>query len=70
MSQQDLVVLLIEQGFNLHQHGKFKEAQALYEQALAMDPNHFDALQLLGTLFTQTKHFTKAVEFLTKALQI
>ena len=70
MSQQDLTLSLIEQAFNLHQQGKFKEAQALYEQALTTDPNHFDGLQLLGTLFLEVSQFTKAVEFLAQALQI
>ncbi|AKD24809.1 TPR repeat protein [Polynucleobacter duraquae] len=70
MSHQDLVSRLVEQGFTLHQQGRFKEAQVLYEQALILQPNHLDALQLLGTLFTQTKQFTKAVDFLTKAIQV
>ncbi|MBU3560439.1 tetratricopeptide repeat protein [Polynucleobacter hallstattensis] len=70
MLQQDSTLPLIEQAFNLHQQGKFKEAQAFYEQALTIDPNHFDVLQLLGTLFLEAGQFIKAVEFLTKALQI
>jgi len=61
---------LIGQGLALHQQGKFKEAQAIYEQVLAIQPNHFDALQLLGALFNQTNQYIKSVDFLTRALQV
>jgi len=68
-SQNNQVILLIQQGFALHQQGRFKEAQAIYEQVLKIQANHFDALQLLGAIFSQTKQFTKAVDFLNKAIQ-
>ena len=64
------VALLIAQGLALHHQGKFIEAQIFYEKVLVIQPNHFDALQLLGTLSIQTQQFTNAVDFLTKALQI
>jgi tetratricopeptide (TPR) repeat protein len=67
---QKHVELLISQGFVSHQQGKLSEAKVIYEKALAIQPNHFDALQLLATLFGQTKEFTKALDLLTKALQI
>ena len=68
--QQNKVETLIQHALAMHQQKSLKEAQVLYEQALAIQPNHFDALQLLGTLSAQTKQSTKAVDFLTKALQI
>jgi len=68
--QKNQVAPLIVQGLALHQQGKFNEAQARYEEALAIQTNHFDALQLVGTLFVQTKQFTKAVDFLTRAIQV
>ncbi|MBU3558516.1 tetratricopeptide repeat protein [Polynucleobacter sp. Nonnen-W13] len=71
LAQQDnLVALLIQQGLDFHKQGNFEEAQAIYEQVLAIQDHHFDALQLLGAIFTQTKQFIKAVEFINKALQI
>jgi len=71
LTQQDnLVALLIQQGLDFHKQGNFREAQSVYEQVLAIRENHFDALQLLGAVFTQTKQSTKAVEFLSQALQI
>jgi len=68
--QQNQVATLLQQGLALHQQGKFKDAQAIYEKVLAIQENHFDALQLLGALSMQTKELTKAVDFLTKALKI
>jgi hypothetical protein len=68
--QQDQIALLIAQGLDLHQQGKFYEAKAIYENVLAIKTNHFDALLLLGTILAQTNEFTKAVDFLTTALKI
>lgn len=68
--QQNQAAYLITQGLALHQQGKFKEAQSIYEQILVIQANHFDALQLLGALFAQTKQFTKAIDFFSKALLV
>jgi predicted O-linked N-acetylglucosamine transferase (SPINDLY family) len=68
--QHNRVALLTQQGLAFHQQGRLTEAQAIYEEILAIQANHFDALQLLSAIFIQTKQFTKAVDYLTKALQI
>jgi len=70
MQQKNKIFDLIDQGLALHQEGRFEDAQVIYQLVLAIEANHFDALQLLGTLSIQTKQFTKAVDFLTKALEI
>jgi predicted O-linked N-acetylglucosamine transferase (SPINDLY family) len=70
MQQENKISDLIDQGLALQQEGRFEEAQVIYQQVLAIDANHFDALQLIGTLSIQTKQFIKAVDFLTKALEI
>ena len=67
---QTQIATLTQQGIALHQQGNFPEAQVIYEQVLLMQPNHFDALQLLGVLFAQVKKYPQAVEFLSKALEI
>ena len=61
---------LLQQGLTLHQQGKFKEAQPIYEQVLRIQPNNFNALYLMGSLFAQTKRNLQAVELLKKTLQI
>jgi tetratricopeptide (TPR) repeat protein len=68
--QKHQVELLISQGLALHQQEKFEAAQVFYEQVLAVQENHFSALQLLGTLFAQTAQYAKALEFLNKSLQV
>jgi len=67
---QTQIATLTQQGIALHQQGNFPEAQVIYEQVLLIQPNHFDALQLLGVLFAQVKKYPQAVEFLSKALEI
>ena len=64
------LVTLVEQGLALHLQGQLTEAQAIYEHVLRIQPDHFDALQLLGTLSLGTKQFTQALDLLTSALQI
>ena len=70
VQKQYQIAPLIQQGFALHQQGRFKEAQTFYERILAIQANHFDALQLLGMLSAQTGQFAKAVDFLKKASRI
>ena len=69
-SEQTQVANLAQKGKALHQQGNFAEAQVIYEQILKIQPDHFDALQLLGVLFAQIKKYSQAVEFLSKALEI
>ena len=67
---QTELATLTQKGIALHQQGNFAEAQVMYEQILVIQPDHFDALQLLGVLFAQVKKYPQAVEFLSKALEI
>ena len=46
---------LLKQGLELHKLGQIDKAKAFYEQILKFEPNHFDAIQLLGAIATQTK---------------
>jgi Flp pilus assembly protein TadD len=38
------------QGVALHQEGRLAEAERIYGEVLRQQPNHFDALHLLGVL--------------------
>ncbi|MBI3902734.1 MAG: tetratricopeptide repeat protein [Nitrosomonadales bacterium] len=58
------------QALALHQQGQFAQAQALYEQVLQVQPGHFDALHMLGTLAAQTGNYARAVALIGKALEI
>ena len=61
---------LVNQGFALHEQGKFNEAQAIYERVLDIEPDRFNVLQLLGALLLATKQYPQSVEVLSKALRI
>ena len=59
-----------QKAFTLHQQGHWAQAQALYFQILEEQPQHVDALQLLGAIFLQTQQPAKAVEWMDKALAL
>lgn len=52
-----------------HQNaGRLQEAERIYEQVLVADPDHFNALQLLGTVYLQRGEHVRAAEKLEAAL--
>lgn len=61
---------LVEQGLALHQAGKVTEAEALYRQALAKDPNHAGALHLLGVAASQQGRKLEAADLISRAIAI
>ena len=58
----------LEQGLGLHQSGRLNEAEGLYRQILAVDPNHADGLHLLGVIAHETGHNEAAVDLIGKAI--
>jgi len=60
----------LQQGFALHQQGLLVQAQRLYEEILAQQPRHFDALHLLGVIAAQTKNPERALELIDKAIEV
>ena len=58
------------QGVALHQQGKLAEAERIYEEVLRQQPNHFDALHLLGIIALQTRRTERAVELIRKAIEL
>jgi tetratricopeptide (TPR) repeat protein len=59
-----------DQAVQLHQSGKFPEAEAAYKQILAQQPNNADALHMLGLLYFQAGQPAPGVELITRALQL
>ena len=53
-----------------HQAGRTSDAERLYREILAADPQHVDALQLLGLLALQTKRPDLAVSLLKQAISL
>ena len=66
--------MTIPQAFQIavqrHQAGRLAEAEALYRQILAAQPNHAEALHLLGLIAKQAGRHDLAVEWIRKALEI
>src|SRR2546423_10740868 len=56
--------------FAHHQAGRLREAEHIYRQVLAVQPEHFEALQLLGLVAHATGHNDAAVELMSKALRV
>ena len=59
----------LEQAIALHQQGRLAEAEMLYRQALAREPNQFGPHFYLGVLCMPQGRFAEAVEFLQAALR-
>lgn len=58
---------LLESGLRQHQAGHLEEAKRIYEQILASQPGHPDALHLLGVVALQSGSPGSAVTLLEKA---
>jgi tetratricopeptide (TPR) repeat protein len=52
-----------------HQRGQLHEAEALYRQVLAIQPNNFDALHLCGVLVHQRGDAAEALKLIARALK-
>ena len=51
-----------------HQAGRLREAEALYRQILAVQPDHAEALHHLGLIADQAGHHDLAIEWIRRAL--
>jgi tetratricopeptide (TPR) repeat protein len=63
------VASLLTQGLALHQAGRLAEAEKIYSQILAIDPDQLDARHLLGFIFHQRGDSAQAVRHIDLALQ-
>ena len=62
--------LILQVGLELHRANRLQEAYKKYQEILAIDPKHFDALQLTATLQAQLGNHTAALPLFDQALQI
>ena len=53
-----------------HQAGRLQAAEQIYRQILAVDPNHADALHLLGVIASQVGRHELAVEYIGRAVRL
>jgi predicted O-linked N-acetylglucosamine transferase (SPINDLY family) len=57
-------------GLSHHQAGRLAEAQKVYRQILAQQPEHAEALHLLGVLARQSGHSDAAVRLIRQAIRL
>jgi predicted O-linked N-acetylglucosamine transferase (SPINDLY family) len=60
----------ITQGMRLHQAGQLADAERIYRQVLAVEPNNAHVLHLLGTLALQVGQYAAAAELIGQAIRI
>jgi len=60
----------LELAMQHHQAGRLAEAEALYRQILATQPEHAEALHLLGVIAVQVGRHDAAVEWIRKAVAL
>jgi tetratricopeptide (TPR) repeat protein len=61
---------LLRSALRLHNAGQLPQAQAIYHQILAADPNQPDALHLLGVLTGQMGNPRQAAELISRAIAL
>ena len=61
---------LFQRAVEHHQHGRLPDAEALYRNILQQQPEHADALHLLGVIALQRGHHGAAVKLIQQALKL
>jgi len=56
--------------FKNHKENNYAIAENLYSKVLKIDPNNFDAVFLLGSLWFQMKNYSDAIRMLTNAINL
>ena len=60
----------LQRALKLHAAGDRSAAERLYRQGLEIDPNHADALHLLGLVEYGKQNFQRAVDLIKQAINI
>ncbi len=61
---------ILAQAMQAHKAGKLQEARTQYERLLAANPQHADALHLLGLMEAQGGRFVEAARLMTQAARL
>ncbi len=69
-NQPQTIPDIFDQAFELHQQRQFQQAEILYQKVLRKQPQHFDALHLLGVLAKQKGQNQRAVDLISLAIKI
>lgn len=60
--------LAMQTALQHHQASRLADAEAIYRRVLSQNPNHADALHLLGVIARQTGHIDVAIDLISRAL--
>ena len=60
----------LHQALELHHQGRIAEAEPLYSAVLAVRPDHFDALQMLGVIKLARGELSTALHLVSAAMQV
>ena len=58
----------LNQGMALHRQGNLADAERCYTEILQRQPDHFDALHLLGVIARQTRRTERAIQLIKRAI--
>ncbi|MGE4352205.1 MAG: tetratricopeptide repeat protein, partial [Bdellovibrionales bacterium] len=61
---------LLQQALAAHQRGDLDQAEALYREILAVQPDHIDVLSLLGVLCSTRGDHEQAVSLSARAVEL
>src|SRR5437867_57691 len=64
------VALLLQIGLDHHQAGRLSNAEDLYGEVLAVEPNNFDALHLMGLAEHALGRSEQAAELVSRAVAV
>lgn len=70
MSSPSHTTQLLQQAVALHQRGELSQAETLYAEVLRREPEHFDALHLMGVLARQGGAPEAAAELIARAIAV
>jgi protein O-GlcNAc transferase len=60
----------IQLAFKHHQAGNLHQAEQSYKKILQKSPNNFDALHMLGVLYSQLSKYDRAIKYIQMALTV
>jgi protein O-GlcNAc transferase len=68
--KQEQLKKLFKEALSHHQGGRLSIASVLYKKIITDEPNHFDAVQMLGVIAAQQQDFQVAEKLLERAIKI
>jgi len=60
----------LKEAVQYHQNGELDKAEKFYQKILSLEPNHADALHLLGVIASQQGNYDHAVNLIGRAIRI